>query len=155
MPWSNPAVQRCRAELALEVSARIFGRFLRAEVPDKGFQEQLLRCMRWHGECTKALPGLRIPAEMWRVTRKRFKLIEPYFRTRDAQNQDKLAEQWCVLAGCAAMLIIDVLVSCPDYHNRNWKLLSDTTDTFCNKYLYTFFPEAEEAATKLWLKVSA
>ena len=82
-------------------------------------------------------------------------LLEPYFDTHDAQNQDKAAEQWCVLAGCAGMLIIDVLCNCPDYHNRAWRFLSDTTDTLCLKYLYPLFPEAETAAAKLWMKVSA
>ena len=155
MPWTNPSVQRCRAELALHASAGIFGKFFRANIPDKGFQQQLMRCMRWHRECTQALPARRVPAEMWRMTKKRLSLIEPYFQTHAAQNQDKAAEQWCVVAGVAGMLIIDVLCNCPDYHNRNWRFLSDTTDTLCLRYLYPIFPDAEEAATKLWLKVSA
>ena len=155
MPWSNPAVQRCRAELALHASSGVFGKFLRANIPDKGFQSQLMRCMKWHAECTKALPAQRLPVAMWKVTKRRLKTLEPYFNTHGAQNQDKAAEQWCVLAGCAAMLIIDVLVCCPDYHNRNWRFLSDTTDTLCLRYLYPIFPDAEEAAAKLWLKVSA
>ena len=35
MPWSNPAVQRCRAELALHASSGVFGRFLRATSLDE------------------------------------------------------------------------------------------------------------------------
>ena len=155
MPWTNPAAQRCRAELALNVSVRVFERFHRAALPAKAFNAQLTRCLRWHYECTRALPGSRVPAEMWAHTQRRLTLIDPYFKTSKAQNQEAAAEQWCVLAGCAAMLIIDVLVSCPDYHNRNWRYLSDCTDTLCLKYLYPLFPQAEEAATKLWLKVSA
>ena len=155
MPWSNPAVQRCRAELALNVSVRVFERFHNAALPSKAFNEQLTRCLKWHAECTKALPGQRLPLAMWQVTKKRLKILDPYFQTDKAKNHEFAAEQWCVLAGCAAMLIIDVLVSCPDYHNRNWRFLSDTTDTLCLRYLYPIFPDAEEAATKLWLKVSA
>ena len=155
MPWSNPAVQRCRAELALHASSGVFGRFFKANLPSKPFQEQLLKCMKWHGECTQALPTQRLPMAMWQVTKKRLKLLEPYFDTKHAKNQEFAAEQWCVLAGVAGMLIIDVLCNCPDYHNRNWRFLSDTTDTLCLRYLYPIFPQAEEAATKLWLKVSA
>ena len=155
MPWSNPAIERCRAELALNVSVRVFDRFHKAAMPCDAFNRQLTKCIRWHYECTRALPGRRVPAEMWAMTKKRLALLEPYFQTNRAQNQEAAAEQWCVLAGCAGMLIIDVWVSCPDYHSRNWKYLSDCTDTLCLKYLYPIFPEAEEAATKLWLKVSA
>ena len=92
---------------------------------------------------------------MWQVTKKRLKMLEPYFQTRDAQNQDKAAEQWCVLAGVAAMLIADVVISCPDYRTRAWRYLSDTTDTLFLRFLTPLFPDAEAAASKLWWKVSA
>lgn len=155
MPWTNPAAQRCRAELALHVSVRVFERFHRAALPAKAFNEQLTRCLRWHYECTKALPGRRIPAEMWAVTKKRLALLDPLFKTNHAKNQEAAAEQWCVLAGCAAMLIADVVISCPDYHTRAWRYLSDTTDTLFLRYLTPLFPDAEAAAAKLWQKVSA
>ena len=153
--WTNPAVQRCRAELALNVSVRVFERFHNAALPAKAFNEQLTRCLHWHYECTRALPARRVPAEMWAKTKRRLAMLEPYFKTNHAKNQEAAAEQWCVLAGCAGMLIIDVLCNCPDYHNRAWRFLSDTTDTLCLKYLYPLFPEAETAAAKLWMKVSA
>ena len=33
MPWTNPAAQRCRAELALNASSGVFGRFFPAHGP--------------------------------------------------------------------------------------------------------------------------
>ena len=52
------------------------------------------------------------------------------------------------------MLIADVVISCPDYHTRAWRYLSDTTDTLFLRFLTPLFPDAEEAASKLWQKVS-
>jgi len=154
MPWLNPAIQRCRAELALHIAVRVFERFHIAQIPDKAFNHQLTKCLKWHYECTKALPAYKIPAELWKNTQKRVKVLEPYFNTVKAKNHDLAAEQMCVLAGVAAMLIIDVLVSCPDYYGKNWRYLSDVMDTFCNGYLFPLFPEAEEQASRLWMKIA-
>lgn len=153
--WTNPAVQRCRAELALNAAVRIFDRFHKAKVPSKPFNTQLTKCLKWHWECTRNLPAVRMPQAMWDVTKRRLKMLAPYFDTGRAQNQEYAAEQWCILAGVAGHLIIDVYVCCPDYSNKNWRYLSDTTDTLCNTFLYPLFPTAEEQACKVWMKVSA
>jgi hypothetical protein len=155
MQWTNPAVERCRAELALNTSVCIFDRFHKAKIPSKPFNHQLTKCLHCHWECTRNLPAQRLPQAMWDITRKRLKLLDPYYQTGKAKNQEYAALQWVILAGVAAMLIIDVLVSCPDYYSNRWRYLSDTTDTLCNNYLFPLFPEAEEQATRLWMKVSA
>lgn len=151
--WTNPAVERCRAELALNVAVKVFDRLHRAKVPDKNFNHQLTKCLHWHWECTRNLPGIKVPREVWNKTNRRLKMLDPMFDTARAQNHDAAAEQMVILAGVAGMMIIDVLVSCPDYHNQNWRYLSDTTDTLCLNFLYPLFPDAEEQAAKLWFKV--
>jgi len=153
--WTNPAIERCRAELALNVAVKVFKRFHDSRIPDKAFNAQLGKCLKWQWECTRNLPAHRIPREVWNKTEKRLKLLDPMFNTVNAKNHDAAAEQMVVLAGVAGMLINDVYISCPDYSNRNWRYLSDTTECFCNSYLFPLFPGAEEAATKLWMKVSS
>ena len=153
--WPNPVANRARAELALHAVTRVLKRLHDANFPDCEMKHQLTKCCRWNKECTKALTAAKLPIVIGKKMHERIARFNHLLDTNGAHDKEAAARQVVVALGVASMLVIDCWCNTEEYHNQQWKWLSDTLDTLCFKFLYPFWPDAEIEADAWHTKVRA